>query len=1079
MKKILAAFARNTVFANILMVFLFVLGIIASMSMVRETFPEFSLDYITVAVPWPGADPEDVEEGICRKIEEAIEGIEGIKLYTSTARENGGYVLIEVDERYDTAAVKDRIKNAVDAISSFPVEAERPITEEETVRYEVLMVALAGEGLDERQLKEWAEQVKESLQALPDVSQVRIMGAREFEIGIEVSEERLREYGLTFAQVSQAVRTSSLNLSGGVVRTVGEDIRLRTVGRKYTGEELAKIVVAAEPDGDVITLDRIARIDDGFSDDGLISLLNGDPAISVAVLKTQEEDTLAIAATVNKWVSDQQSVLPEGRDMRVWNDTSIMLEGRIDLLLDDGYTGLIMVFIFLWLFLDLRLSFWASMGIPISFAGAFGMMWLMGATINMVSLFGLIMVLGVLVDDAIVVGEAIYVARQNGAGPIDAAIEGVSEVAVPIFAAVTTTMIAFIPLAYVGGIMGKFIAIVPMVVVACLVTSLLESLLLLPTHLNNLPDPNRKKIEEHSWKSAIFQIHHYTNAGLEWFTKRVYASFIQRALRWRYVSLAVAMSILLLAFGIYKGGIIKYEMFGTMDSDMLTAIIEFPDGTPLAVTRDAVGHLDAALKRIAEREKTLSGEPLVKNIFALVGSTIEQGGPPKFGNHVGSLRVELLDSPSRGIFYEDLAAHWEAEAGTIPGAISLSIMGMESGPPGAAIEIWLQGHDFEQLKQAAAKVEAELSTYDGVYQVQDDFRPGKNELKFTLKPEARVLGLTVSDLARQVYAGYFGEEAFRLQRGRDDIRVRVRYTAEERSQIAELEQRRIRTPQGFEVPLHSVAFIEYGPGLADIKRTDGMRRVSVTAEVNDDKANTGAIVARMEETFFKDLQSEYPGLRVEFQGEKKKSKESLGSLLITFPLSLAGIFVIIATVFRSYLQPLVIMVTIPFGIVGAMFGHLLLGYDLSMMSLFGIVALSGVSVNDAIVLIECVNTHLGSGMPLRESIWRAGVRRFRAIFLTSATTVVGLAPLIIEQDVQAQFLVPMAVSLGAGVTCATLLTLILIPCLLLILNDIRRASHWFWHRRWPSREEVEPSSPHYHEGQTEPENAGKTLPASA
>lgn len=1078
MKGLIAAFVRNAVFANILMVFMIAFGIIAAVSMVRETFPEFSLDYITVTVPWPGADPEDVEEGICRKIEEAIEGIEGIKLYTSTARENRGTVLIEVDERYDTAAVKDKIENEIDAISSFPVEAEKPITEEVTVRYEVMMVALAGKNLDERQLKEWAEQVKESLQALPEVSQVQIMGAREFEIGIEVSEERLREYGLTFAQVSQAVRTSSMNLSGGIVRTEGEDIRLRTIGRKYTGEEMAKIVVAAAPDGDVITLDRIATIDDGFSDDNLISLLNGDPAISVAILKTQEEDALAIAAAVGTWVEEQQSILPDGLDMRIWNDTSVMLEERISLLLWDGVSGLVLVFIFLWLFLDLRLSFWASMGIPISFAGALGLMWLMGTTINMISLFGLIMVLGVLVDDAIVVGEAIYVARQNGAGPVDAAVEGVSEVAIPILAAVTTTMIAFVPLAYVGGIMGKFIAIVPVVVVASLVTSLFESLLMLPTHLNNLPDPNRKKIKGKSWKNIVFEVHHYTNAGLEWFTKRIYASFIQRALRWRYVSLAVAITVMFLAIGVFMGGIIKYEIFPAVDSDMLTATVEFPDGTPLSVTQRAIEHLEAALDRIAQREKTLSGAPLVKNTFALVGSTIEQGAPPRFGNNLGALRVELLESPVRGIFFEDLAAHWEDEVGTIPGAISLSIMGMESGPPGAAIEIWLQGHDFEQLKQAAAKVEAKLVSYEGVYQVQDDFRPGKNELKFTLKPEARVLGLTVSDLARQVYAGYFGEEAFRLQRGRDDIRVRVRYTAEERSQIAALEQRRIRTPQGFEVPLHSVAFIDYGPGLADIKRTGGMRRVSVTAAVNSHKANTSVVVADLEENFFEDLKHEYPGVMVDFQGEKKKTQESVSSLYLTFALSLAGIFVIVATVFRSYVQPLVVMATIPFGIIGAMFGHLFLGFDLSIMSVFGIVALSGVSVNDAIVLVECVNTNLASGMPLREAIWRAGVRRFRAIFLTSATTVVGLGPLIMERDIQAQFLVPMAVSLGAGVTCATLLTLVLLPCLLLILNDFRRVAHRLLHNEWPSREAVEPSSPHFHEGRKGSLHVGKILPAS-
>jgi multidrug efflux pump subunit AcrB len=1054
MRDILAAFARNSVFANILLFFFMVLGLIAALNMVRETFPEFSLDYIQIRVPWPGADPEDVEEGICRKIEEAIEAIEGIKTYTSTSGENFGSVLIEVEQGYDTAVVKEKVRNEVEAISSFPEDAERPITEEVTLRREVMMVALAGEELDERQLKEWAEEVKESLQLLPEISQVQVMGARDYEIGIEISEERLREYGLTFAQVSQAVRQSSLNLTGGTVRTVGEDIRLRTIGRKYTGKELAEIVVMAKPDGDVITLDRIAKIDDGFSEDKLVSRMNGAPAITVAVLKTQEEDALAISTAVREWVSDQEAVLPEGLSLRIWNDTSVMLQARIDLLLENGLIGLILVFVILWLFLDLRMSFWAGMGIPISIAGALGIMWAYGATINMVSLFGLIMVLGIIVDDAIVVGESIYVARLNGAGPLEAAIEGTREVAMPVIAAVTTTIVAFIPLGFIGGIMGKFIAIVPVVVIACLVVSLVESLILLPAHLNSLPDPNEQR-KLGKGRALAFRMHHFTNDCLVWVAEHPYASFLQVALRWRYVSLAASISILLLAIGIWAGGILKFEMFPKVDSDILTATVEFPDGTPMSVTQAAVKQLESALERIAVREKTLTGEPLIKNTFSLIGSVIQEG-PPKNGNNVASIRVEMLDSPSRGIFYETIADDWEKEVGSLPGVLSLLIVGMENGPPGAAIEIWLQGHDMDLLNAAAGDLKAELATFDGVYQIQDDYRPGKNELKFTLKPEARVLGLTVSDLARQVYAGYFGEEAFRMQRGRDDIRVRVRYTTEERKQIAELEQRRIRTPQGYEVPLHSVAYIEYGAGLSDIKRTDGMRRVAVTAEVNTNKANTETIVSAMEKEFFKGLQAKYTGLYVDFQGEKKKSQESFASLKISFPLALIGIYVIIATAFRSYLQPIVVMITVPFGIIGAFLGHLALGFELSMMSLFGIVALAGVVVNDAIVLVECVNMLVAAGMPFREAIWRGGVRRFRAIFLTTATTVGGLAPLILEPDVQAQFLVPMAVSLAAGVAFATLLTLILLPCLLLVLNDLRRASHWIWYRRWPSREEVEP-----------------------
>ncbi len=1056
MRTLLKAFTRNTVFANIMLTLFLVVGGIASSKMVRETFPEFSLDYISVVVPWPGADPEDVEEGISRKIEESIEGIEGIKTYTSTSGESAGSVLIEVDDRYDTAIVKEKVRNEVDAISTFPLEAEKPITEEVTLRAEVLMVALAGESLTERQLKEWAEQVKEEIQLLDQVSQVQIMGAREYEIGIEVSESRLREYGLTFSYVSNAIRQSSMNLSGGTVRTAGEDIRLRTVGRKYTGDELAKIVVLASPDGDVVTLDRIATIDDGFSEDNVISRLNGKPAISIAVLKTQEEDALAIAESVRAYVAMNERSLPEGLEMRVWNDTSTMLEGRISLLVRNGIIGLILVFFILWLFLDVRLSFWAGMGMPISITGALGIMWIVGATINMVSLFGLIMVLGIIVDDAIVVGESIYVARKRGLGPLDAAVEGTREVFLPVVAAVTTTIVAFIPLAFVGGIMGKFIAIVPVVVISCLVISLVECLILLPAHLNHLPDPNARSNDNGKRPHIARRIHALANVGLEWLINQVYAPFIRWALRWRYVCLAAAVSTILVTGGLITSGIAKFEVFPSLDSDTLTATVEFPDGTPFSVTQDAVIQLENALARIVDRETTTSGDPLIRNTFSLVGSIITEG-PPRYGNNLGAIRVELLESQERGIFFEDLAADWEEEVGDLPGVISLSVTGMEAGPPGAAIEIWLQGHDMETLKRAATEVKDKLASYDGVYQIQDDFRPGKNELKFTLKPEARVLGLTVSDLARQVNAGYFGEEAFRLQRGRDDIRVRVRYTEEERTQIAELEQRRIRTPQGVEIPLYSIANIEYGAGLANIKRTDGMRRVAVTAEVNTAVANTDEIVAAMEEEFFVDLQKHYPGMVVNFQGEKRKTQDSLGSLWIGFLVAMLGVYSIIATIFRSYVQPMVIMVTVPFGIIGAILGHLAMGFNLSMMSMFGMVALSGVVVNDAIVLIECINGYIARGMPLREAIWQGGVRRFRAIFLTTISTCGGLTPLILEKDIQAQFLVPMAVSLAAGVAFATLLTLILIPCLLLILNDFRRLFYYFIFQAWPAREDVEPA----------------------
>jgi multidrug efflux pump subunit AcrB len=1056
MRSILAAFARNRVFANIVLALIFTAGTLAIFNMVRETFPEMEVDVIIVTVPWPGADPEEVEEGISRKIEEAIEGIDGIKEYNTFSRENVGIAQIEVLEEYDLDYVKERVRNAIEAISTFPVDAEKPVTESFVWRSQVLILALFGEDLTEKQLKEWSERTKDELRALDGVSQVMILGSRDYEIAIEVSEEKLREYGLNFSQVAQLVRASSLNLSGGVMRTEGEEIRLRTLGRKYTAREFADIVVLARPNGEIITLDRIAEIHDDFVEDKVISRFNGKPAINVMVQKTAEEDTLAIDTAVRDWVAAKQRILPEGVHMQCWAGLAGILQSRINLLARNGIIGLSLVFILLWLFLDIRLSFWAGMGMPVSVAGALAIMWGMGETINMISLFGLIMVLGIIVDDAIVVGEAIYVARKNGAPPLKAAVDGVMEVGMPVVGAVTTTIVAFIPLMYVGGIMGKFIIILPIVVIACLTISLIECLILLPAHLNHLPSFEREIEKGHPVKRFGQRFHRSTNEGLEWVVHHLYEPFIARALRWRYVSLAIALAVLMSTTGLMQSGVLKFQFFPAIDGNSAIATIEFPNGTPIEVTEDAIEKLRDAIERISGKTETRSGDPMILNVFTLTGATISPDQQGKSGSHVGSVFVELLDSAERGLHTDKLLAQWEEGAGAIPGVVALTFTGEEAGPPGAPIEIWIQGHDMKKILAAADDIKKKLGNYEGVYQIQDDFRPGKNELRLRLKPEARTLGLTVADLARQIYAGYFGEEAIRIQRGRDDIRVRVRYPERERAQVSEFEKIRIRTPQGMEVPLISVADIDFGPGYAVIQRTDGMRRVSVTADVNAERANSNEILNELAGGFFGGLERDY-GVRISLQGEKRNMRESFSTLAIGYPLALLGIFIIIATIFRSYVQPLVIMITVPFGIIGAFFGHLLLGYDLSIMSFFGMVALSGVVVNDAIVLIECINSYLAQGVPFYESLRLGGARRFRAIFLTSLSTVGGLTPLMLERDMQARFLIPMAIAIAAGVAFATLLTLLLIPCLLAILNDLRRIAFVSRHKRWPSHEEVEPA----------------------
>jgi len=1059
MKKVLAAFARNTVFANIVLVMIFVAGWFATQSMIRETFPEFSLDMVIVSAPYPGADPEEVEEGISRKIEEAIEGVEGIKLYTTESRENQGSANIEVKENYAVNEVLDDVRTKINAISTFPVDAEKPVIYELTLKDPVIMLYLSGD-MSERRLKEWSEQLKDEIQQLPPVSQVGIFGTREYEIGIEVSKQRLREYGLSFDQVTDAVRRSNLNLAGGTIRTKGEEIRIRTMGRKYSGPELSSIVVLATPKGDVITLDRVAQIVDGFSEDPIDATINGDPSVMLIVYKTKEEDSLAISKAVQKFVDAKNDILPAGANLKVLYDNTNMLRDRINLLLKNGIIGLSIVFALLWMFLNLRLSFWGGMGIPISIAGALAIVWALGGTINMISLFGFIMVLGVIVDDAIVVGEAIYVHRKSGKPPLQAAVDGVCEVGMPVVAAVVTTIVAFIPLAYVGGIMGKFISILPVVVISCLAVSLVECLILLPAHLSHLPDLNAEEQNMSKLQRRIDVVHRITSRGLEWFVKNMYYPFLRHALNWRYVSLCTAIAVLMITVGLVRGGIIKFQVFPSIDGFIMTSQVEFPAGTPPAVTRSALDQVEGALLRLAEKSQTKSGEPLLEDRLTLVGGTLSD--IPSYGPQYGAVQAILLPSERRGIHVDDLMVAWEKEVGRISGVKSLTFEGLSAGPPGAPIEVWLQGNDMDHILAAADDLMARLSKFEGVYQIRSDFPPGKNEMRLTLKPEARALGLTVNDLARQVYAGYYGDEAVRLQRGRDDIRVKVRYTADERSRMSDLERVRIRTPEGHEVPLFSVAEVSLSPGFSTITRTDGLRRVTVSADVDTNKANANEIFAALIKNFFPALKDNYPDVRVALQGEQKKMRESFSSLYVGFPLAVLGIFIIVATMFRSYAQPFVILFTIPFGIIGSIWGHLLLGYDLSIMSIFGMVALTGVVVNDAIVLIERINENFAEGLPFFEAIRTGGVRRFRAIFLTSLSTVGGLAPMIMETNMQAKFLIPMALSLASGVAFATVLTLVLIPSLLVILSDFRRLVFRYKYGHWPtSREEVEPARTRY------------------
>lgn len=1055
MKALLAIFARNEIFANALILIVFIVGGFATFSMVRENFPEFSLNVISISVAYPGAGPQEVESGICRKIEDAVEGLEGIGEITTISRENLGTALIEVKKNYDVKQVLIQVNAAMQAVYPWPKNAEKPVVYELTTKSPVMLLYLSGD-LSERRLKQWAEQVKKEIQKLPEVSQVSIFGKRDYEVAVEVSEEKLREFGLDFGVISQAIRRSDLNMAGGTLHTPKEDIRLRTGGREITRAELSRIVVLTTPEGGTVTLGRVADILDDFAEDPTSARIDGTASLLVMVFKSKDEDSLAIAQAVDKFVAQKQPQLPRGLSLKILYDNTQLLRDRINLLIKNGISGLMVVVFLLWIFLNGRLAFWVGMGIPFSFAATMAILWLLGETINMVSLFGLITVLGIVVDDATVVAETIYTRRLEGYPPLAAAITGLNEVVLGVASSSLTTVVTFLPLLFVDGVMGRFIAILPTVVIITLLASLWESTFLLPSHLSHLPDPGDAKKNANAASRRIDNLRNKIGYFLTWFENTVYLRFLSRLIPYRYVVFCFSIALLFITFGFIKGGLIKIQLLGEVDGFVITSSVEFPEGTPADITAGAIERIDSALERLAQKTRTVSGEPLVKHRLSIVGQTLDMTG--RQGPHVGSVQAILLDSEKRGVTAADLLTQWEKEIGKIPGVGALTFDSLSGGPSTAAIEVWFEGEDMDQMNGAAEAFASRLETFDGVYQIRSDYHPGKNEISIKLKPEAARLGVTEADLARQVYAGFYGNEVVRFQREDEEVRVMVRYSAEERSSVADFEQMWVSTIDGRKIPLLSVAQIEFKPGVSAITRTNGWRRVAVSAAVNTNRANTGEIYAELKQGYFEELKKRFPEVTITLQGEEKEMKASMGSLIYGFPLGAVAVFVIIAATFRSYAQPLLIMVTIPFGIIGAVFGHYFMGYDLTLMSMFGTVAVSGIVVNDAIVLVEKINEFLAEGMPFFGAVILGASRRFRAVFLTTATTVAGLAPLILETDFQAKFLIPMAISLAAGNLFSTFLVIVQLPCLLVILNDLRI---WVFYRRngyRPTRNEVEPAT---------------------
>jgi multidrug efflux pump subunit AcrB len=1036
-KGAVAWFVRNPVAANLVMVVILFTGALTLSGLKQEVFPEFSLDLISVTVDYLGAAPEEVEEAVCVRIEEAIQGLDGIKRITSTANEGNGTVLIELQLGADAARVLDDVKTRVDAIDTFPEETEKPLIREITNRQQVIMVAVSGD-VGERSIKEVAERVRDEIAALPGITQVEVSNARPYEISIEVSESELRRHGLSLGRVADAVRRSSLDLPGGSVRTDGGEILLRTKGQAYHGDEFEALVVLTRPDGTQLRLGDVARVVDGFAETDQRSRFDGDTALLIQVFRTGEQSAIEVADAVKGYVAGSAARLPQGVKATIWNDQSQVLRDRVELLTRNGLTGFVMVVALLALFLRLRLAFWVSLGIPISFLGAMALMPWLDVSINLMSLFAFVIVLGIVVDDAIVVGENIHTHQDRGGDPEQAAVEGAREVQIPVVFAVLTTVAAFVPMLAVEGNTGKIMRVIPLIVIPCLLLSLVESLLILPSHLRHLA--RRAPGEGGAW--ARFQSR--LAAGMERFARDGYGRWLEQALRHRYLTLALGGAALILCFGLVGGGVIRFVFLPPVEADYVSAALTMPQGSPVDVTSEAVARLERSAAQMRAELREAGGSDVVRHSYAAIGGhpfraaqNRNSGGAGQVASaaHLGEVILELTPAEARDLSSEELSRRWRELTGAIPDAVELSFSASLFSA-GEDVNVQLTGRDLAELRAAADELKQRLEGYAGVYEITDSFREGKGELKLDIRPEAELLGLSLSDLARQVRQAFYGEEAQRVQRGRDDVRVMVRYPEDERRSLGDLEQMRIRTPMGAEVPFARVARVDSGRGYASIKRVDRRRAINVTADVDTGTANPGEILTALQAEVLPGLIQKHPGVLYSFEGQSAEQRDTLGGLQRGFAVALLVIYALLAVPLRSYFQPLLIMTAIPFGIVGAVLGHVVMGLSLTVLSMFGIVALAGVVVNDSLIVVDFVNGYRSSGHTPLEAARTAGIARFRPVILTSLTTFVGLTPLLLERSMQAQFLIPMAVSLGFGVLFATIISLLLVPAGYLVGEDL-------------------------------------------
>jgi len=1032
-------FARNAVAANLLMAILLAGGLYSVATIKKESQPPIETNYINVSMPFLGASPEDVEEGVLVKIEESIQDIEGIEEIVSTGRRGSGTVQIEVRAGYDVPEVMNEIKNRVDAISTFPDNTEKPIVSRTRFQQQVNQVTVFGD-VDERTLKEYAKQIRNEIVTLPGITRAELLGSRPYEISIEVSEFTLEQYGMTLAEVAQAVRRGSLDLPAGSIRSDSGDIQVRTKGQAYTGLDFENILVRTNTDGSRILLKDVATIKDGFEETGRFSEFNGKQAFSIQVLSVGDQSELEISQTVRDYVAEKQATLPAGIGIKTWADVTYYLKGRLDMMVKNLVIGALLVFLSLALFLRLKLAFWVMVGLPVAFLGTFFLMPVFGITMNLISLFGFILVLGIVVDDAIVIGESAYTSMRAKGHSIDNILEGVHKVAMPATFGVLTTIAAFIPILMISGIMGKFFASIGWVVTLCLVFSIIESKLILPAHLAHM------KVKHYSedTHNRFIRFQRFFSEGLHTFVDKYYSPFLTKCLKRRYMTLSVFISLLILSIGLLAGGILRSVFFPDITSDFLQVDILMNEGTPSTRTHEIIQRVQDGLWELdaqVSQEQGVESGAVVSSVYSFSRGEIR-----------GQIITELVKDDYAVMSGMEVLRRWRENVGDLPGVKQLGFSGAAGPGGGAAISIQLIGANIQQVGRASQELTHRMNTYKGLYDIRNSFERGRPEIKLNVTPQAEAMGITLQDLASQVRAGFYGTEVQRIQRGQDEVKVMVRFPRNERDSVGYLDNMKIRTPNGGRVPFHTVAKVETSESPAFINRYDRERAVRVSAEVDKEKYEPKAIQDDIMNKELPEVLALFPGVRSRLSGASQQQIDIQQDLIRGGLFAVFLIYALMAIPLKSYLQPLIIMSVIPFGAIGAMVGHLILDIPVSMTSYFGIIALAGVVVNDSLILVDFVNREIAAGVALTQAVKNAARTRFRAILLTSLTTFLGLAPIaIFETSLQAQLVIPMAASLAFGILFATVITLFLIPALYLILDDFKVWWKDAWEHVTPDR----------------------------